>query len=88
METEHLASIVTWLHIGHAALVQLLDLSGLSFSCVYDTEQEKEAMPGKQGVSSENQQAVAAIMSPFSSSKVSNTVPYAVMCTAFYLLCI
>lgn len=69
METEHLASIVTWLHTACATLVQLLDLSGLSSPCVYDGEEEKEAMPGKQSISPKSQPAVAAIMRPFPSSQ-------------------
>lgn len=69
MEIVHLASVVTWLHTVCAALVQLLELSGLLSPCVYDGEEEKWAMPGKQSASPESQPAVAAIMRPFPSSQ-------------------
>lgn len=70
LEMEHLASIVTRLHAGCATtLVQLLELSGLSSPCVYDGEEEKEAMPGKQSTSPHRQPAVVAILLLFLSSQ-------------------
>lgn len=69
LEMEHLASIVTRLHAGCATLVQLLELSGFSSPCVYDGEEEKEAMPGKQSTSPHRQLAVVAILLLFLSSQ-------------------
>lgn len=74
LETEHLASIATWLHTGCATLVQLLEFSGLLSPCVDDGEEE-EAMPGKQRVSPESQPAVVTITCPFPSSQAIRCCP-------------